>query len=177
MSLESSPMRRLAVAAFALAVTGTLLRSQLSAALTVRGDDLLYQSDQGRALQFYRRALFFDPGNATAVDRYVFVSMMAHRPTLLARAILVGSAYLAKHANDLTILMDRALCEDLLLRYRSAESDFARVGLASRDPRALVFAGYAALREGRRARAHRWWRAALAVSSGYPPALRALRFR
>jgi tetratricopeptide (TPR) repeat protein len=160
-----------------MSLSVALLRPQLSGALVMRGDDLLYQSRDGRALQFYRRALFVDPENAAAADRYVFVSLMGHGRSSLERAVVVASIFLARHVDDVTLLMDRALCERVLSRNQAAESDFLRAGLISHDARALVFAGYAALRAGGRSRARRWWRLALAMRSGYIPAERALRLR
>lgn len=176
MTLGSSRWRRVALAVLAIALSLMLLRSQLSAALVVRGDDLLYQSQEGRALHFYGRALLFDPNNAAAADRYVFVSMMMRRKPQLESAVATASMFLAQQ-EDATVLMDRALCERLLWRNRAAESDFARAGLITRDARALVFAGYSALRQGSRLRAHHWWRVALMFSAGYVPAQRALRLR
>lgn len=167
----------MALAVLAVTLSVVVLRSQLSAALVVRGDELLYQSRDERALQFYQRALVFDPNNAAAADRYVFVSMMGHRRDGLERAVETASKYLAKHASDVTLLMDRALCERALARDGAAEEDFVRAGLASRDARAMVFAGYAALRQGKRTRARHWWHVALTLISDYVPAERALRLR
>lgn len=154
-----------------------LLRAQLSAALVVRGDDLLYRSEEARALSFYRRALVLDPDNAAAADRYVFLEMLRRRRIGLRAGVRVASAFIDRHRQNAVLLMDRALCERLLSQNRAAEEDFLRAGHLKRDSRALVFAGYEALRLGRRAQARAFWREALAFRRNYPPALRALRLR
>ncbi len=162
-----------------LAITSAfaLVRGPLSFALVVRGDDLLYQGNAARSLVMYARALALDESNGTAVDRYAFVSMTSHQGAALRDAIRVASPYLQRHPSDDNVRMDRALCEYRLGDVRRGESDFERVGRDRHDARALVFAGYAALRSGARSRALRWWRAALGVQSGYVPALRALTGR
>lgn len=169
--------RRLMLAAIGIAASAIVLRPELSAALVVRGDDMLYRADSAAALSFYRRAFLLDGNNAVAVDRYVFVSMITHRKRKIEDGITIASRYLAKHAFDPIVVMDRAMCERLLHDDRAAEKDFARVGRTRRDPRALVFAGYAALRRGDRQAALGYWHNALLISRRYVPALRALFIR
>ena len=57
---------------------------------------------------------------------------------------------------------------------QAALSDFAVVGARTGDPRAFVFAGYAASRCGNAPLARRFWRAALALQPGFIAARRAL---
>lgn len=161
----------------AIAVTALLLHAQLASAMLTRGDDMLYQSKPESALRFYARALLFDPGDATAMDRYAFVSMTTHRRRLLQIAVRKMDAFLRGPRMNSVLVLDRALCERALGRYAAAEGDFVTAGMLDRDARALVFAGYAALRLGSRERARLWWRLALGVRSGYVPAMRALALR
>jgi hypothetical protein len=56
----------------------------------------------------------------------------------------------------------------------AALADFALVGARTNDPRAYVFAGYAARRSGDASLARRLWRAALVLQPGFIPAKRAL---
>jgi tetratricopeptide (TPR) repeat protein len=170
-------LRRFGVATAGIALSGVLMRGQLSAALVSRGDDMLYRSDTMRALAFYRRALVVDRGDSVAVDRYLFVVMLTHRKGLVERGIELASAYLHSNPRAAAVLMDRAMCEHLLGRDRAAQNDFTLAGRLGRDPRALVFAGYSALHRGRRSEARVLWREALALNAGYFPALRALRIR
>ncbi len=172
-----SRARRCVLAALGVAGAAAVLRPQISSALVVRGDEMLYMSRPSRALVFYHRALFFDSNNVTAADRYVFVSMMTHRRRVLEGAVAVASSFLQRHGGDVTILMDRALCNRFLGRERAAEVDFVRAGLGRAGAPALVFAGFAALREGSRERARHWWRIALQERPGYAPARRALQRR
>jgi tetratricopeptide (TPR) repeat protein len=173
--LKSNAARRLYVAGVAMLATAVILQGALSGAFVLRGDDMLYQGNPQRALAFYRRALDVDPGNAGAADRFVFVTMTLHRRVALRVALQLANDFLATHPNNSTLRMDRALCEWRLRLDRSAEQDFAGVGRQRGDARAYVFAGYAALRSGSRARAQEWWRAALTLDRTYYPALRALR--
>ena len=167
-------LRRFGIAGIALVVSTLVLRVPLSSALISRGDDMLYQGDTARALSFYRRALTFNSQDEVAADRFAFVSMTLHRPTNLREAIAVATRFLNVAPSDSVLRMDRALCEWRLRNDRAAESDFGMVGVQRNDPRALVFAGYAALRDGKGADARRWWRAALGIRARYVPALRAL---
>lgn len=176
MTAELSSARRAALAGIGLAISFALLRPQLSAALVVRGDEMLYRGETAAALSFYRRALFFDRDETSAVDRVAFVTVMQHRRVPLESCMAVTSAYLRRH-QDATIVMDRALCE-LLLKYNAAaERDFAHVASMRRDARAFVFAGFAALHRRDRAQARHYWEEALDISPEYLPAVRALRLR
>jgi hypothetical protein len=172
---NASPTRRLFVALVGIFASFVLLRPQISAALVVRGDDLLYRSDEGRALSFYKRALTVDADDAVAADRFVFVEMLEHRRDGLNAAVRVADAFLERHQEDATLLMDRGLCEHLLRRDRAAEEDFVASGRFAHDPRPLVFAGYEALRLGYRQSARSLWREAVSYGRHYAPALLALR--
>ncbi len=161
----------------AIALTIALLHAQLASVMITRGDDMLYQSKPASAIRFYERALLFDPGNATAMDRYAFVSMTMHRRDLLRLAVRKMNAFLQGSRMNAVLVLDRALCERALGRYATAERDFVTAGVFGHDARAFVFAGYAALHVGSRQRAHLWWQLALGVRGGYVPALRALARR
>lgn len=166
--------RRLLIAGTAFVAAIFLLREELSSAMVSRGDDMLYQGNAVRALAFYRRALIFDSANASAVDRYVFVSMTLHRRPALVSAVGVATRFLSMHPHNAMVRMDRALCELRLRLLIAAERDFVLVAAAKHDARVLVFAGYAAFESHAVQRAHALWRRALVVNPRYTPALRAL---
>ncbi len=169
--------RRCVLAVLGVAGAATILRPQISSALVVRGDEMLYMARTARALVLYHRALFFDPDNAAAADRYVFVSMTTHRRTALEDAVVLATSFLRRHNGNATILMDRALCNRSLGRQRAAELDFVRADMERKNAAALVFAGYAALRLGDPSRARHWWRMSLNEHPDYTPAEKALRRR
>lgn len=168
--------RALLLATVAMIAAALLLHRQLASALVTRGDDLLYQGNGFRALGFYARALFFDRDDATAADRYVFVSLMLGKERFRKAGLEMATEYLARHDNP-NVRLDRALCERALHLDVAAERDFVAVARLEGDARSYVFAGYSALRQNQRARARGWWRSALALHPGYVPALRALSSR
>ncbi|MHB8441898.1 MAG: hypothetical protein ACYDBM_07595 [Candidatus Tyrphobacter sp.] len=171
---RAEPARNALASLTAIAMTTVLLHAQLASAMVTRGDDMLYQSKVEAAMKFYARALLLDPGSATAMDRYAFVAIMMQRRSLLLLAVRKLTAFLRGPRMSETLVLDRALCERALGQYAAAEQDFVTAGMLGRDARALVFAGYAALRLGSRERARLWWRLALEARRRYVPALRAL---
>jgi len=170
-SAPLSRMRRVAIAASALFVAACLFRTQVAQALVVRGDDYLYQANNGDALSRYARALAFDPRSDTAADRFVFISMEQHTAGSLERGIHAANDFLRREPNSALLLRDRALCYLIERRYRRAVRDFARAAALQHDAPDAVFAGWAALHAGDRRAARAFWREALAVD----PADRAAR--
>lgn len=166
--------RKALVVIVALAAAAIALRPQMSSALVVRGDDLAYRGDAARALTMYGRAIAFDRNNESAVDRYTFEGAISHKPALERKAVGISSAFLRRYPQDATVLADRALCYAILRDYVRAERDFARAGELARDPRALTFAGFSALRANRRELARAHFLSALRVDETYEPAVRGL---
>lgn len=119
-------VRRFEVAAAALAIAAVLFRPQLADALVVRGDELLYKNARTQALARYERALWIDPDNGTAADRYVFVSLQTHTPAALGLGVDTARAYLRRHPDDAAVLGDLALCMLAERRVRDARVDFER---------------------------------------------------
>lgn len=167
--------RRFTIAAIALSISAVLLRSQMSSALVLRGDDLAYRGNSHRALVMYRRALAFDSQNAVAVDRLAFTETITHRPGLVADAVRVATRYLNHHPDDATVLADRALASQILRRYGDAARDFAIAARITGDAQTATFAGFAALHAGNRAGARRLFTRARAVDPSFAPAMRGLR--
>jgi tetratricopeptide (TPR) repeat protein len=131
----------------------------------------LYRNSPLQALRFYRRALAIDGGDGIAADRYAFVAMTVRRPAVVRDAIAVASGYLRRNAADVTVRMDRAMCYRAIGDAGNALADFDTVAKATRDIRALAFAGYAARALGRPQQARRFWQAALAIQPRFPAAL------
>jgi tetratricopeptide (TPR) repeat protein len=132
-------LRRGALVTAALLLSTPLLRSSLSSAMVTRGDGLLYAGD-GRAVAMYRRALFIDPRNDVAADRYAFAALLAHDPLQIEDGIRVATESLSARPHNTVLRMDRALCLQRIGRFREAEVDFERVGLENHDVQALAFA-------------------------------------
>jgi tetratricopeptide (TPR) repeat protein len=172
---ELTVMRRFLLALTGIAVAAAILRPQLADSLVIRGDGYLYRAKPLSALAFYERALWIDPQNEVAVDRYAFVSMTTHTLPEIAQSIRMTSAFLHAHPDDAVVRLDRAQAYRASGDLRHALDDFARVGLRWRDPQALAFAGYAAYATGRTAVARRLWRAALDVQPGLLAALDGLK--
>lgn len=167
--------RRLALAIIGIVIAATVLRPQLSDALVLRGDGCLYRGQSAAALRYYRRAMAIDAADGVAVDRFAFVAMTSHDSGALADAIAFATAYLSRHEVDEVVRMDRAMAYRATGDADRAMSDFADVGARTRDVRALTFAGYAARAAGRRERARAFWRSAIALAPGFPPALHGLQ--
>lgn len=170
-------LRRTAVALVGITVAAYVLRPQMSDALVVRGDEFLYRADSRRALQYYRRALLLDADDGAAVDRYAFVATMSRDRHVNDAVLRETSAYLQRHPDDAIVRMDRAMAYRAAGVAPAALADFALVGARTGDPRAYVFAGYAARRSGDMRLARRLWRAALALQPGFIAARRALARR
>ncbi len=166
--------RRLALSVFALMISALLLRGQLSSAIVLRGDQEAYVGHDARANALYLRALYVDPHNAVAVDRFAFGSLSGHRPAFMRRGIVVASQYLSRTPRDTTVLMDRALLEEALDRFADAERDFSRVASLRGSAQAYTFAGFAALRAGDRRGAVAYWHGAAKIDASYAPARMAL---
>ncbi len=169
-----SRLRRFAVAFCALGIGILLFRAQVATSLVVRGDDFLYRRQVERARGYYVRALWFDPESRAAADRYVFFGMQERTPASLAASIAIASRYLALRPDDATVLADRALCYQIERRYSEAAPDFSHAGALARDPRYFTFAGWAALRSGKRREARMLWHEALALDGRFGPARFAL---
>lgn len=172
---DIAPARRFALAFVGIAASAALLRGPISDALVARGDALLYRARPSDALRMYRRALRVDARNAVAADRFAFVALTTDSRAAVREGVRWTSAILTHDPKNATLRMDRALAYRRLGAQSQALADFARVGAATGDPRALAFAGYAALRVGDRRQARRLWRASLRRSPGFIPALDGLR--
>jgi tetratricopeptide (TPR) repeat protein len=170
-------IRRLFLALLGIATSAALLRPQLAQSLVIRGDDLAYRGNLSRSMAMYRRAIWFDAKNDTAVDRIAFGALMTHRRADIESGIDTTSEYLAQHPNDAVILMDRGLLLQVIRRYAGAERDFTAVGRRIHDARALTFAGFDAYHAGARKRARALWREAVAFDPNFLPAQRAMRRR
>ena len=168
------PLRRIALATVAVAVSGVLLRGQMADALVVRGDEFLYRSDSRAALRYYRRALRFDATNAVALDRLLFVATILRDRVGMRDGVQRAAAYLERRPDDDAIRMDRAMAWRALGKSAFAWIDFGVVGYRTRDARALALAGFAARDAAREVAARRLWRAALTLAPGMPAASHAL---
>ncbi len=166
--------RRLLLVAISVAVSAVLFRAQIASALISRGDEFLYRSQVTRARSYYARALWVDSGSAVAADRFAFFGMEQRTPKALAESIAVSSRFLQVDGQYVNVLLDRALCYQILHEYDKAAKDFTRAAKVSGDPRYFTFAGWAALRSGQRSRARALWIAALRRNSRFMPARRAL---
>lgn len=168
------PLRRIALAAAAVAISGVLLRGQMADALVVRGDEFLYRSDSRAALRYYRRALQFDATNAVALDRLLFVATTLRDRAGMRDGVERAATYLEGRPDDDAIRMDRAMAWRALGKSSFAWIDFGVVGYRTRDARALALAGFAAHDAAREIAARRLWRAALTLAPGMPAASHAL---
>ena len=165
--------RRLVVVTTALVLAVPILRPVLSSALVSRGDVLLYARDT-RARSKYALALWMDPGNMVAADRYVFSAFLSREPHELEDAIRVASVVLRAYPDAAAVRMDRALCLQLLRRYSQAESDFEEVGRKLADVQALALAAADAKMSGNPEKARRLWVAAAHIDPQYVPVRTAL---
>lgn len=166
--------RRLLLAAIAIAASTMLFRAQIASALVSRGDEFLYRGQLTSARFYYARALWVDQSSAVAADRFAFFGMEQRTPKALAESIQATSRFLQLDGANVNVLLDRALCYQVLHQYDKATADFMRAAQVSRDPRYFTFAGWAALRSGRRAKARALWVAALRSNPLFLPARRAL---
>lgn len=110
-STVGSPLRRLALATFALAISALAFRSPLAAAIVTRGDDAWQAGDLGAAVRSYRKALFIDPDSVVAADRLAFQLALHHDAPAAEEAIAVAGRALTRHPGDRGLLADRALAE------------------------------------------------------------------
>jgi tetratricopeptide (TPR) repeat protein len=167
-------LRRLALTLLAATIAAVLLRTQLSSALVTRGDALAYWGLQDAARSAYEKALFFDPRNGVATDRFGFSASMTRDSSVLRRCVSVASRYLTKAPGDAAVLMDRALCFQHQRSLGPAIRDFCRAGKASRDARAYMFAALDERALHRSAEARQLLEEALAVNPQFLPARREL---
>jgi len=174
---DISIARRVVLALSGVIVSGFLLRTQVSQALVIRGDERLYRGSAVEALTYYRRAIAADPLDGSAVDRFAFGAISLRERRLVREAIVVTSEYLRRRPSDDEVRMDRAMALRLLGDWTRAADDFERVGVRRRDATALTFAGYAALALHQRSRAIACWRRALSVDGNFLAARHALRLR
>jgi tetratricopeptide (TPR) repeat protein len=166
-------VRRWFLIGISLLIAILLLRGQISMMLLDRGDIAAYARD-GRASMFYERALAVDPSNAAAADRLMFQAILSHDKAILQRAVRIGDDQLMHDGHNETVRMDRALCLQLLGRRREAMTDFAAVGRATGDPRALLFAADDAAKLMARDRARELLRVAVRLDPRFKPARVAL---
>ena len=169
-----STVRRVCVAAVAVALTGLIVRPQLSLSLALRGDDDAARSDTRAAWGHYERALLVDPDNGVAVDRLLFSALMAHDVPRLRLEIERASTYLRSHPSEAAVLADRALAYHVLHEYARASSDFALAGERTKDARALTFAALDARRADMKERSALLIRRAVRIAPSFIPARRAL---
>lgn len=173
MSEPFSAPRRAALAAAALALSAALLRGPLASALVLRGDDYLYAGDRAAAMVRYARALMLAPDFELAADRYAFVALLVRTPQSLSAGARVASRVLRLHPSA-TLYHDRALCFLAMRQYGAAYDDFTRAAALNPTPQSVTFAGWAALRIGRRRAALALWRQAAARWPRFTPARLAL---
>lgn len=172
--IDSRAARRLIVALVALGASAVFFHAQMSDALVTRGDELLLRGRTGAALVHYRRALSWDDGNETALDRLLFVAFELRDPAGMRFGLELASRYLKTHPFDTALRMDRAMVRRLDGDLTGAMNDFAEVGSRTGDVRAFDLAAHAAEKLGNARRARELWRAALRLHSGFAPARRAL---
>ena len=170
----SHGLRKLTLALFATAVSAVILRADLSSALVTRGDALAYFGQRDAARSAYAKALFFDPRNAVAADRYAFDAAMTYDSQTLRGCISIASRYLAKAPRDGAVLMDRALCYQHERCLELAVVDFRRAGEVARDARAFMFAALDERALHRPAAARELFEKALATDPSFLPARREL---
>lgn len=167
-------LRRIVLCVSALGASTLLLHGQISSAIISRGDEEVYRSQNRHALALYARALFFDPDSEVAADRFVFTSLLGHRPRRLQNGLVLAARYLRRKPEDAVVLMDRAMLYEAVGKFELAERDFINIARREHSGRAYTFAGYAALRAGRPTRATELWRRALTEAPRSALAERAL---
>jgi len=118
--------RRLVIVAVMVAVSGFLFRDFVSAGLVNRGDDLLRAGEAARSVQFYQRAMFFDPAWETPVDRLAFAASISGNAHAFKYGITVATAYLAHNQSE-KVLWDRAMCYLHLNMRPQAYADMKRL--------------------------------------------------
>jgi tetratricopeptide (TPR) repeat protein len=165
-----SPLRRLAIAAFALVCAAMLFRGNVASALVTRGDDVLRTGDVDGAVRYYDRAARIDNGSAVAADRLAFFLLMRRKSGDAARAYAAADAALRSVPRDPALLADRALAAMRLGRAIIAEHDFAAAADIAHDARYAHLAARMAARYGDRASARRYARIALQLDPRNAPA-------
>ena len=111
MCVEPIPLwRRGLIAVVAIALAGVVLHGWIASGLVSRGDDLLRGGEQDRALGFYARAVWFDPGWEVPADRFAFAASLTGRSDLLQHGVTLTTAHLARDPRSYNVRWDRALC-------------------------------------------------------------------
>ena len=164
------PLRRVVVAAFAVACAAALFRPNLASALVTRGDDVLRTGNVDAAVRYYGRAALLDASSAVAADRLAFFLLVRRHTGDAARAQAIADAALRFLPADPVLLADRAFAARRLGRRAAAERDFAAAARAGRDPRYAHLAARIAVERGDRAAARAHLRTALALDARYAPA-------
>jgi len=167
--------RRLAIAAVSTAASAICFHGALASALVTRGDDALRCSDPVRAFAYYERARRIAPDSTVAADRLAFHLLQRGESPDVLRAISVATRALQSVPDDAPLLLDRALAEQRLHAWKSAERDFALAAHVSHDARYEQFAGRAALHSGDRSRAIAHFRMAHEIDPTFAPAAHALK--
>jgi Flp pilus assembly protein TadD len=135
--------RRLALAVLSLAIAFVSLHGWIAMGLVSRGDDVLRAGQQERALAFYARAAWLDPGWDAATDRYAFAAAMTRDPRVMESAVARATILLARHPASRDVRWDRAVCllhlgrsnaafEDLVLLARARRTDWRMNDMARR---------------------------------------------
>lgn len=174
---ELSLGRRLVLTAVAVVAAAMLFRGTVASALVTRGDDALRAGDEAVAFRYYRRALRVEPHEATAANRLAFHLALRRSGADARAAIAVADDVLCQNGSDGELLVDRALAEQQLHRWRVAERDFSHAAVLLHDARYEHFAGRAALHFSDRLAAQRHFRNALRLDPAFAPARAALGSR
>ena len=104
-------MRRLFLAASALAASFALFHGQLAAAVVTRGDDALRNGHVPAAIRLYERAAQLDPDSVVAADRLAFELALRHDRSGAIQAIAVVTHTLARAESEPGLYVDRAFAE------------------------------------------------------------------
>ncbi len=115
------------MATASIAIAFVLLRGWIAMGLVSRGDDVLRAGDQARALTFYARAAWFDPGWDTAADRYAFAAALSGERPIMNRGVDLATRLLAHDPESVDVRWDRAMCLLHLGRTDAAFADLARL--------------------------------------------------
>jgi Flp pilus assembly protein TadD len=169
------PIRRVALAAVALAVSALLFHGTIASALVTRGDDLLRAGSTGSAIDAYARAVTWDPYSPVGPDRLAFALVLRRAPGDAKRAYVVADRALRTIPDDTTLHVDRGFAASRLTRWGDAERDFAWAARRAHDPRYAHLAARMAEREHETLREREDLHVALALDGRYAPARALLR--
>lgn len=172
---EIALSRRLFIALVSLLIATLAFHGAVASALVTRGDDALRSGDEKSAFMYYRRAMIFEPTVTTAADRLAFHLALHHSRVDAKRAIVIANGGLHRNPQDGSLLADRALAEERLKAWSTAERDFTRAADILHDARYDQFAGKAALQRGDRSAARQHFNHALHLDPSFAPARVALK--